>query len=170
MGSNSPKTERSHALRTRNGDVVGGGYHVPKGDFGRFSQALSSVQRKLQEASTKIDEAQKGTRRIERRLADVQHLPAGEPVARRAFVAGACAEDDELRREVESLLGEVRGGDAPLTWYAEGARVETEPTSGRAIWRPSAPVRRWPMRRSGGHPSGRLSGGDGFRSRPGSRE
>jgi DNA recombination protein RmuC len=52
-----------------------------KGDFGRFSQALSSVQRKLQEASTKIDEAQKGTRRIERRLADVQHVPAGDPVA-----------------------------------------------------------------------------------------
>lgn len=33
----------------------------------------------------------------------------------------------------------ARGGRAPLTWYAEGRRVETEPTSGRAIWRPSAP-------------------------------
>jgi penicillin-binding protein 1C len=33
----------------------------------------------------------------------------------------------------------ARGGRAPLTWYAEGERVDTEPTSGRAIWRPAAP-------------------------------
>ncbi|HYD89316.1 MAG TPA: penicillin-binding protein 1C [Vitreimonas sp.] len=33
----------------------------------------------------------------------------------------------------------ARGGRAPLTWYAEGERVETESTSGRAIWRPRAP-------------------------------
>jgi len=33
----------------------------------------------------------------------------------------------------------ARGGRAPLTWYAEGERVDTEPTSGRAIWRPRAP-------------------------------
>jgi penicillin-binding protein 1C len=33
----------------------------------------------------------------------------------------------------------ARGGRAPLTWYAEGERVPTEDTSGRAIWRPTAP-------------------------------
>jgi penicillin-binding protein 1C len=33
----------------------------------------------------------------------------------------------------------ARGGRAPLSWYAEGARVGTEQTSGRAVWRPSAP-------------------------------
>lgn len=33
----------------------------------------------------------------------------------------------------------ARGGQPPLTWYAEGERVPTEQTSGRAIWRPSAP-------------------------------
>jgi penicillin-binding protein 1C len=33
----------------------------------------------------------------------------------------------------------ARGGRGPLVWYAEGARVESEQTSGRAIWRPSAP-------------------------------
>src|SRR6185436_9045014 len=33
----------------------------------------------------------------------------------------------------------ARGGRPPLSWYAEGERVETEATSGRAIWRPSAP-------------------------------
>jgi len=33
----------------------------------------------------------------------------------------------------------ARGGRAPLSWYAEGERVDAEPSSGRAIWRPSAP-------------------------------
>lgn len=33
----------------------------------------------------------------------------------------------------------ARGGAAPLSWFAEGAAVPLEPTSGRAIWRPSSP-------------------------------
>jgi penicillin-binding protein 1C len=33
----------------------------------------------------------------------------------------------------------ARGGRAPLSWYAEGQEVATESTSGRVIWRPSAP-------------------------------
>lgn len=33
----------------------------------------------------------------------------------------------------------ARGGRPPLAWYAEGQRVPTEITSGRAIWHPSAP-------------------------------
>jgi penicillin-binding protein 1C len=33
----------------------------------------------------------------------------------------------------------ARGGRGPLIWYAGGARVENEATSGRAIWRPEAP-------------------------------
>ncbi|MBI1188976.1 MAG: penicillin-binding protein 1C [Alphaproteobacteria bacterium] len=33
----------------------------------------------------------------------------------------------------------ARGGRAPLSWYAEGRAVPSEPTSGRAIWRPTAP-------------------------------
>ncbi len=41
--------------------------------------------------------------------------------------------------EARGLSLSARGGRAPLTWYAEGARVDVEPTSGRAIWRPAAP-------------------------------
>jgi penicillin-binding protein 1C len=41
--------------------------------------------------------------------------------------------------EARGLSLSARGGRAPLTWYAEGERVATEATSGRAIWRPSAP-------------------------------
>jgi penicillin-binding protein 1C len=33
----------------------------------------------------------------------------------------------------------ARGGQHPYTWYAEGQPVSTEASSGRAIWRPSAP-------------------------------
>jgi penicillin-binding protein 1C len=33
----------------------------------------------------------------------------------------------------------ARGGRAPLVWYADGGRVDSESTSGRAIWRPAAP-------------------------------
>lgn len=45
----------------------------------------------------------------------------------------------EYGARARGLSLSARGGHAPLTWYAEGARVETEPTSGRAIWRPRAP-------------------------------
>lgn len=45
----------------------------------------------------------------------------------------------EYGEDTRGLSLSARGGRAPLTWYAEGARVESEPTSGRAIWRPRAP-------------------------------
>jgi len=41
--------------------------------------------------------------------------------------------------DARGLSLSARGGRAPLTWYAEGERVAGEPTSGRAIWRPSSP-------------------------------
>lgn len=47
-----------------------------RNDFGRFGAALDAVQKKLQEASGRVEEAQRGSRRIERRLQDVQELPA----------------------------------------------------------------------------------------------
>jgi len=42
-------------------------------------------------------------------------------------------------RDGRGLSLSARGGRPPLTWYAQGVRVESEPTSGRAIWRPAAP-------------------------------
>jgi penicillin-binding protein 1C len=42
-------------------------------------------------------------------------------------------------RNSRGLSLSARGGRAPLSWYAEGERVGAESTSGRAIWRPSAP-------------------------------
>jgi DNA recombination protein RmuC len=49
-----------------------------KSDFARFGDALAAVQKKLHEASHRIDEAQKGTRRIQRTLSGVEELTTGE--------------------------------------------------------------------------------------------
>jgi DNA recombination protein RmuC len=49
-----------------------------KTHFGRFGELLSSVQKKLQEASNKMDAVSRQSRTIERKLRDVQELPAGE--------------------------------------------------------------------------------------------
>lgn len=40
--------------------------------------------------------------------------------------------------QARGLSLSARGGAEPVVWYAEGAPVPIEPTSGRAIWRPSA--------------------------------
>ena len=47
-----------------------------KSEFGKFGVVLDSIQKNLHRAATKIDEARKGTRTIERKLTDVQELPA----------------------------------------------------------------------------------------------
>ncbi len=44
-------------------------------EFSRFGEALDSVQRKLSEATTKVDVARRGTRTIQRRLEQVQIEP-----------------------------------------------------------------------------------------------
>ena len=49
-----------------------------KTHFGRFGELLSSVQKKLQEATNKMDAVSRQSRTIERKLRDVQELPASE--------------------------------------------------------------------------------------------
>ena len=68
---------RTLAIQRRSGEVWELLGRV-KADFARFGDALSAVQKKLQEASHKIDEAQKGTRRIQRTLSDVEEFRAGD--------------------------------------------------------------------------------------------
>lgn len=48
-----------------------------KTEFGKFGTALESVQKKLDEASTKLGEVSKGRDRMEKRLADVEAAPQG---------------------------------------------------------------------------------------------
>ena len=51
-----------------------------KTDFGRFAEILMKTQKKLQEASNTIDDAAKRSRSIEKKLRDVQELPATDAV------------------------------------------------------------------------------------------
>ena len=52
-----------------------------KSQFVKFGDLLSGVQKKLDEASHKIGEASQKSRYIERRLGQVQELPAAEAAA-----------------------------------------------------------------------------------------
>jgi DNA recombination protein RmuC len=49
-----------------------------KTEFAKFAIVLDGIQKHLHRAATKIDEAQKGTRTIQRKLSDVQELPSTE--------------------------------------------------------------------------------------------
>jgi DNA recombination protein RmuC len=49
-----------------------------KTEFAKFATVLDGIQRNLHRAATKIDEARKGTRTIQRKLSDVQELPSRE--------------------------------------------------------------------------------------------
>lgn len=49
-----------------------------KTEFAKFGEALKGVQKKLDEASRKIDEAQRGSRRIEKHLGAVEELPPAD--------------------------------------------------------------------------------------------
>jgi len=52
-----------------------------KTEFGKFGDILEKTQKKLKEASNTIEDAAKKSRTIERKLKDVQELPAPEAVA-----------------------------------------------------------------------------------------
>ena len=52
-----------------------------KTEFARFATVLDGIQKNLHRAATKIDEARKGTRTIQRKLSDVQELPATDTTA-----------------------------------------------------------------------------------------
>jgi DNA recombination protein RmuC len=68
-----PKQQRSQEVWQLLGAV--------KTQFGKFGDLLSGVQKKLDEAYNKIGEASAKSRYIERRLGQVQELPAGEAAA-----------------------------------------------------------------------------------------
>jgi DNA recombination protein RmuC len=79
-----------------------------KTDFGTFGKALDGVHKKLTEASNKIEEARRGSRRIERRLKDVGALPQAEAATLPAQVLAA-AETDVLAVEPLIDVTEIEG-------------------------------------------------------------
>ena len=68
-----------------------------KTEFAKFAAVLDGIQKNLHRAATKIDEARKGTRTIQRKLSDVQELPSTEAAALLdAVVISVENEDGEL--------------------------------------------------------------------------
>ena len=63
-----------------------------KTEFGKFGGALEAVKKKLDEASNKIDETSRRTRALDRKLRDVEALPADQ--ARRLL--GDAADDESM--------------------------------------------------------------------------
>jgi DNA recombination protein RmuC len=68
---------RTLAIQKRSGEVWGV-LGAVKTEFGKFGGVLEKVQKKLQEASNTMHDAGVRTRAIERKLRDVQELPAPE--------------------------------------------------------------------------------------------
>lgn len=60
-----------------------------KTEFTRYSEVLAKVQKKLQEAANTVDTGLVRTRAIERRLRDVQEMPAGEEPGEDYMITGA---------------------------------------------------------------------------------
>lgn len=68
-----------------------------KTEFGKFGTVLDGIQKNLNRASTKIDEARKGTRAIQRKLTDVQELPQADAAALLdGFVVEPLLEDEQV--------------------------------------------------------------------------
>ena len=68
---------RSLAIEGRS-SVVWALLGAVKTEFAKFGTVLDGIQKNLHRAATKIDEARKGTRTIQRKLSDVQELPSTE--------------------------------------------------------------------------------------------
>jgi DNA recombination protein RmuC len=71
-----------------------------KTQFGQFGMLLDKVHKKLDQASNTIDEAARKSRTIERKLKNVQEIPA-EAVTGLLSFSAADGEDDELRADDE---------------------------------------------------------------------
>jgi DNA recombination protein RmuC len=84
---------RTLAIERRSGEVwaVLG---TVKTQFAKFGDIVSAVQKKLQEATNKMDSIARQSRTIERKLRVVQELPAGEPT-RPDLLAPGVLEPDE---------------------------------------------------------------------------
>ena len=67
-----------------------------KTEFAKFGTVLDGIQKNLHRAATKIDEARRGTRTIQRKLSDVQELPASDSTALLEDVFINVVDDEEL--------------------------------------------------------------------------
>lgn len=97
-----------------------------KTEFGKFGPMLAKVKKKLTEASNTIDDAERRSRVMTRKLRDVENLPSGESMA--LLGTTGSDEDDEgsARTEVRGLL------DSPDMFVA--AEAAPDETISRSAW------------------------------------
>jgi DNA recombination protein RmuC len=67
-----------------------------KTEFTKFGTVLDGIEKNLHRAASKIDEARRGTRTIERKLSKVQELPATDTTALLEGVVINLVDDGEL--------------------------------------------------------------------------
>ncbi|MEJ5359076.1 MAG: DNA recombination protein RmuC [Desulfobacterales bacterium] len=70
-----------------------------KTEWGRYGEILQRVQRKLQEASSTIEKAERRSRVIGRRLREVEELPPGEAQGLLGLQPAVAAGDEDRQRE-----------------------------------------------------------------------
>lgn len=83
---------RTLAIERRSGEVWSLLGEV-KNEFGKFGDVLEKTQKKLQEATNSIEDAGKRTRKIERKLRQVEELPLAEKPG--ALTGGSSTGDEE---------------------------------------------------------------------------
>lgn len=66
-----------------------------KGEFGKFGEVLANVKSKLDQASKQIEQTEVRTRAINRKLRDVQELPAGDDARLIPGVVNGATEEEE---------------------------------------------------------------------------
>ncbi|HET7234467.1 MAG TPA: DNA recombination protein RmuC [Longimicrobium sp.] len=74
-----------------------------KTEFGKFGDVLAKVQKKLQSATNEMEQAGRRTRAIEKKLCDVQELPAPEAqrlLAVDGLVVSGAVDDEEMETDV----------------------------------------------------------------------
>jgi DNA recombination protein RmuC len=84
---------RTMAIQKRSGEVwkiLG----VVKSEFGKFGDILEGVQKKLGEASVRIEDASRKSRTIQSKLRLVQELPSSAGVSAEDHLVGASTTDD----------------------------------------------------------------------------
>lgn len=67
-----------------------------KTEFAKFGNVLDGIQKNLHRAASKIDEARRGTRTIQRKLSDVEELPIAETTSLLDGVVINVVDDGEL--------------------------------------------------------------------------
>ena len=104
-----------------------------KTEFTKFGTVLDGIQKNLHRAATKIDEARRGTRTIQRKLSDVQELSSTETAALLEGVVINVVDDGELLPGWEPGSGIGRFGTRVGIRGFHGPQSAASPVNDRSV-------------------------------------